>query len=316
MASTRSVRRQILQGLDDVVARPRVVGLGSFDGVHLGHRDVIAATVSAAERRGIPALVATFHPLPRSVVDPANAPPILSSLAARIGLIADLGPSEILILRFTPALAAVGAEEFVRDVLVRRLAADEVVVGANFRFGHDRVGDVDLLARAGEEHGFSVTAVPLVELDGDRVSSSRIRSLIASGAVEAAGRLLGRPPALEGAVVRGDGRGRSLGMPTANLGFPPGHATPHEGVYAGYAVLAPGVRRIPAAISVGRNETFGGTPGLRVEAHLLDFDEELYGLPMRLEFVHRLRGQVRFDGADALVEQMNADVAETRTRVA
>ena len=309
------MRRQILQGLDDVVARPRVVGLGSFDGVHLGHRRVIGEAVAAAERWSVPALVATFHPLPRSVVDPSNAPPSLSSLATRVGLIADLGPGEILILRFTRALAAVGADEFVRDVLVRRLAAEEVVVGANFRFGHDRSGDVELLARLGAQHGFAVTAVPLLEVGGERVSSTRIRALVEAGAVEEAAALLGRPPALEGAVVRGDGRGRELGMPTANLGFPPGHATPSEGVYAGYAVLAPGARRVPAAISIGRNETFGGTPGLRVEAHLLDVDEDLYGLPMRVEFVRRLRGQVRYDGVEPLVVQMRTDVAETRRLV-
>jgi riboflavin kinase / FMN adenylyltransferase len=310
------VRRQILQGLDDVVARPRVVGLGSFDGVHLGHRAVIERAVADAAGRELPALVATFHPLPRSVVDPPNAPPSLSSLATRIGLIADLGPNEILILRFTRELAAVGAEAFVRDVLVQRLAAQEVVVGANFRFGYDRSGDVALLERLGAAHGFAVTPVPLVVVDGERVSSSRIRGLVLAGEVEAAARLLGRPPALEGAVVRGDGRGRQIGMPTANLGFPPGHVTPSEGVYAGYAVLAPGVRRLPAAISVGRNETFGGTPSVRVEAHILDLDEDLYGLPMRVEFVRRLRGQVRYDGVEELVAQMVEDVAETRRLVA
>ena len=313
--SQEPVPARILHGLSEVRPSRRVVGLGSFDGVHAGHRRVIERTVEAGASRGVPALVATFHPLPRSVVDPSRPVPILSSLATRIALIEDLGPSEILVLRFDAKLAAISAEAFAREILADGLGAEEVVVGANFRFGHARTGGAADLERLGSELGFAVSIVPLLELDGDRVSSTRIRGLIEAGEVKAAGRLLGRVPSIEGEVVRGDGRGRELGMPTANLAFAEGHVLPAEGVYAGYAVLDSGARRQPAAISVGWNETFGRTPTLRIESHLLDFDEDLYGAMMTVELVDRLRGQVRFDGVPALIEQMDVDLEETRRRL-
>ena len=303
---------RVLQSLDDVRPARRVVALGTFDGVHLGHRHLIETAVRTARERGDRSTVATFHPRPVSVLVPERAPDALSSLARRVALIDELGPDETLVLRFTRALAALGAEEFVAEVLVGTLTVTHVVVGENWAFGRGRSGTPDLLRTLGDRHGFGVTVVPLQEVGGVVPSSSRIRELIGRGAVDEAAALLGRPPSLEGAVVRGDARGRELGVPTANLGLPPGHVFPAEGVYAGDVVLPPAERRLRAAISVGTNPHFDGTRSIRVEAHILDFDEDIYGSPMRVEFRRFLRGQERYDSLEALIAQMRRDIGASR----
>ncbi len=285
----------------------RAVALGTFDGVHLGHRRVVEIAVEHARHLDARAAVATFHPRPISVLVPERAPDSLITLARRLELLAAAGAEDVLVIEFTPALAALSPEEFTDRVLVAELGAVEVIVGRNFRFGRGRSGDVNALRTLGDQRGFGVTVAPLYEVDGSRVSSSRIRELVRLGDVEGAGRLLGRPPSVEGQVGTGDGRGRELGVPTANLELEPGLVRPAEGVYAGDAVLADG-RSFRAAISIGSNPTFIGVDEVRVEAHLLAFDEDLYGAPLRVEFRRYLRGQRRFATVDELVRQMREDI--------
>ncbi len=286
----------------------RSVALGTFDGVHLGHRRVIQTAIDRAAELGVRSAVATFDPRPVSVIVPERAPDSLTSLPRRLELLREAGVDDVLVINFTLEMAARTPAEFADEVLVGQLGAVEVVVGQNFRFGHQRAGDVDMLRALGEERGFGVAVAPLFEFDGEPVSSSRIRELIRLKYVEDAARILGRSPELEGEVVRGDGRGRELGVPTANLGLSGRYVQPAEGVYAGDVVLADG-RSFRSAISVGTNPTFDGERDVRVEAHLLHFDEDLYGQHVRVEFRRFLRGQLRFDNLDDLIVQMQADIA-------
>jgi riboflavin kinase/FMN adenylyltransferase len=289
----------------------RAIALGTFDGVHLGHRALIAEVVARAQELSATASVATFDPMPLEVLRPGSAPPRLSTLDQRAALIAEQAPDELLVVRFDHALASLDPAAFVESVLVRTLGIAWAVVGENFRFGHGAVGDAGVLAELGRTHGFGVSAVPLQTVDGERVSSSWIRELVSQGEVQHAARLLGRDPWLEGIVERGDARGRELGVPTANLAVDPSSVRPARGVYAGIAVLEDG-RRIPAAISVGWNPTFGEGRPITVEAHLLDFAEDLYDRPLRLEFRRFLRHELRFDSVDELIAQMQQDIAQTR----
>ena len=286
----------------------RAVALGTFDGVHLGHRRVVQTAIEHAHALGVRSAVATFDPRPVSVIVPERAPDSLTTLDRRLELLRDAGADDVIVIEFTRELAARSAEEFAVEQLVGQLGAVDVVVGQNFRFGRGRSGDVNVLRALGEELGFAVSIAPLFEIDGEPVSSSRIRELVRLGDVEGAARLLGRAPELEGVVVRGDGRGRELGVPTANLGMEHGFVLPAEGVYAGEVVLGDG-RRFRAAISVGTNPTFDGEREVRVEAHLLRFDEDIYGVAMRVEFLRFLRGQRRFDRLDDLIVQMREDIA-------
>jgi riboflavin kinase / FMN adenylyltransferase len=277
----------------DAAPGARIVAVGTFDGVHVGHREVIAGADT----------VLTFEPHPLSVLAPAYMPRLLTPLPVKADLIASLGVEELIVVRFDAAFAARSAEEFVEDVLVSRLGAREVRVGENFRFGAGARGDAALLAAAG---GFRTEVVAMRELDGEIVSSSQIRSLIAAGEVARAARLLGDPFELRAPVVDGDRRGRELGFPTANLIPPPELARPGHGVYAGLA------NGMPAAINVGVRPTFGSGRAELVEAHLLDFEGDLYGQELRLRFLERLRGEQRFETAAALVEEMHRDVERTR----
>jgi riboflavin kinase / FMN adenylyltransferase len=300
-------------GLGEAPPGRRSIAIGTFDGVHLGHRAVVARTVSIACERGISSAVVTFHPHPMRVLRPELAPPELSTLEQKIALMDELGPGELIVIRFDRALSEVEHDEFEERVLKEALGVEHVVIGENFRYGHRARGNVDTLREAGSRLGFEVEPAPLVEVDGAPVSSSRVRELLASGDVAAAGRLLGRPPWVEGVVVRGDGRGRGLGFATANVDQPPDSAVPAIGVYAGVAHV-PGKTR-PAAISVGYNPTFtDARDKLRIEAHLLDFDEDVYGQPMRIDFTERLRGEEKYDSVDALVEQVHRDIAAVRER--
>jgi riboflavin kinase/FMN adenylyltransferase len=286
-----------LTHLPDVESRPRRVAVGTFDGVHLGHREVIQGADT----------VVTFDPHPQSVVSPGTQPRLLTTLARKAELIESLGVQELVVIPFDAEFASHSAQEFVDRVLVAGVTATHVSVGENFRFGHHAHGDAAMLAGDGR---FSARVVPLLEVDGEVVSSSHIRGLVAGGAVHYADALLGAPFALDGEVVHGDKRGRELGFPTANLVPVPGYVTPGHGVYA-CRVHVDGTP-IPAAVNVGVRPQFVTGRGELVEAYLIDWSGDLYGRRIRIDFLRRLRGERRFDSVDALVEQMHADVEETR----
>jgi riboflavin kinase/FMN adenylyltransferase len=279
--------------LGDADARPRRVAVGTFDGVHLGHRRVIAGSDT----------VLTFDPHPVAVVAPQAAPRLLTTLERKAELIEQEGAEELVVIPFDREFASRSAEDFVERVLVETLGAQRVSVGENFRFGHKAAGDADLLRADGR---FEVHVEPLLEVDGEVVSSSHIRGLVLGGAVEYAGHLLGAPFTVTGDVVHGDERGRTLGFPTANLVPPEGYVVPGHGVYA---CLANGV---PAAVNVGVRPQFETGRGELIEAFLIDWDGDLYGQPLQIEFLKRLRGERRFATVDALVEQMGEDVREAR----
>jgi riboflavin kinase/FMN adenylyltransferase len=272
---------------------PRAVAVGTFDGVHRGHRAVIGAALATDLRP----TVATFDPHPRTIL--GNRVELLTTLDRRLELLAELGVAETLVVEFTPDLAGLEPEEFAEQVL-RRLGAEVVVSGANFRFGRARRGDLDLLRRL----GFDARAVPLVE----NVSSSHIRRLLQDGEIAQAARLLGRPPELEGVVVLGDQRGGTLGFPTANLAVPADLLVPAYGIYAGASA---GQR---AAVSIGTNPHYGGQER-RVEAYLLDFEGDLYGERLVVELWERLRDERAFASEAELIAAIDDDVARTRAAV-
>lgn len=287
--------------LPDVEPRPRKVAIGTFDGVHLGHREVIAGAET----------VVTFDPHPQSVVAPGSEPKLLTTLDRKAELVASLGVEELVVIPFDGAFAAQDAKQFVEHVLVDRVAATHVSVGENFRFGHKAQGDAQMLR---DDPRFETRVVPLLEVDGEVVSSSHIRGLVSGGAVHYADELLGAPFAVDGEVQHGDKRGRTLGFPTANLIPRPGFVTPGHGVYACRATLADG-SVVPAATNVGVRPQFVTGRGELIEAFLIDWSGDLYGQKIRVEFLRRLRGERRFESVDALVEQMHADVDEARAIV-
>jgi len=279
---------------DRRAASKRQVAVGTFDGVHLGHREVIRGSDS----------VLTFEPHPVSVVAPQHAPKLLTPLPVKAELIASLGVQELIVIPFDAAFAARSAQEFIDEVLVQTLGAARVSVGENFRFGHRAQGDTQLLADDGR---FQTTVHPLLEVDGEIVSSSHIRGLVLAGEVDQATRFLGAPFQLRGEVVRGDERGRTLDFPTANLIPDEALVCPGHGIYA---CLANGHHQ--AAVNIGVRPTFTTGRGELIEAYLLDFDGDLYGSELRLDFISRLRGERRFATSEELVEQMYRDVEDTR----
>jgi riboflavin kinase/FMN adenylyltransferase len=281
-----------------------VVTIGVFDGVHRGHQAVIAHTVESARQQGCRAVVLTFDPNPLEVLRPELAPTRLCGIGRRVELIEALGVDAVEVLPFTDELSQMSPEEFTHEILQRRLGAWAVVVGEGFRFGHRAAGPAQTLRAL----DLDVSEYALVS-EGLPVSSTRIRAAVAEGDMGAASGMLGRPHEVEGVVVRGQQRGKDLGYPTANVHHHGRAAVPADGVYAGRAVLTTGT--YPAAISVGTNPTFDGTTHT-VEAYLLDFDADLYGQPVRVEFAHRLRGMLTFDGAEALIAQMEQDVEQAR----
>jgi riboflavin kinase/FMN adenylyltransferase len=279
--------------LPDAEPHDRTVAIGSFDGVHVGHRKVIDDADT----------VLTFEPHPLSVIRPEAAPKLIMPFTVKRDVIEGLGVSELVVIRFDREFSSISPEDFCREILIERLGARDVRVGENFRFGAKAKGTPELLA-AREE--FETTVVPLVEVGSETVSSTRIRALIAAGDVEAAHRCLGSPFMLEGEVVSGDKRGRTLGFPTANI-------VPDERfVHPGYGVYAAFANGLPAAVNVGVRPTFDSGRGVLVESFIIDHDEDLYGKPLRVAFVKRLRGEKRFDGVDDLVAQMHRDVEEAR----
>jgi riboflavin kinase/FMN adenylyltransferase len=275
----------------------RSVAVGTFDGVHLGHREVIAGSHT----------VLTFDPHPVSVVAPQHTPKLLTTPQRKAQLIASLGVSELVVIPFDAEFAKRSAREFIDDVLVSALGAERVAIGENFRFGHKAQGDPRLLAA---DERFATTVHPLLEVDGEIVSSSHIRGLVLAGELAEANRLLGAPFQLSGRVTHGDERGRELGFPTANLVPDEAFACPGHGVYACIAEGSAGVHA--AAVSIGVRPTFKTGRGELIEAYLLDFAGDLYDQTLSLQFLARLRGERRFDSAEALVEQMHRDVAKTR----
>jgi riboflavin kinase / FMN adenylyltransferase len=308
-------RWQGLQDVPDGWGRS-VVTIGVFDGVHRGHQRVVGRAVEAAARLGLPVVVVTFDPHPDEVVRPGSHPPFLCTARRRAELLAGLGADAVCVLPFTPEFSRLSPDEFVWAVLVDRLHAARVVVGEDFRFGHRAAGDVALLAKLGDKYDFVAEAEPLLADDGVRISSTGIREELAAGDVAAAARDLGRPHRVEGVVVRGQRRGRALGFPTANLQTLPHTAIPADGVYAGWLTLLDpgggGQECWPAAISVGTNPTFDARERT-VEAYALDRDDlDLYGAHVAVDFADRLRGMVKFDSVDDLVQQMGRDVEAAR----
>jgi riboflavin kinase/FMN adenylyltransferase len=285
--------------LSEVEPRPRRLAVGTFDGVHLGHREVISGADT----------VLTFEPHPAAIVSPAGAPRLLTPLERKAELIGELGVQELVVVPFDEEFAARSAESFIDDVLVGGLRAEHVSVGENFRFGNKARGDTQRLL---SDDRFETRVVPLLEVDGEVVSSSHIRGLVLGGAVEYADKLLGAPFTFSGEVTQGDQRGRTLGFPTANLLPRDGYVVPGHGVYACRAHTEDGVVHV-AATNVGVRPMFVTGRGELIEAFLVDFDGDLYGSELRVEFLKRLRGEKRFESVDALIEQMHRDVEEART---
>lgn len=292
------------------------VAIGNFDGVHRGHQAVLALARAEAAALDAPLGVVTFEPHPRAFFDPGCAGFRLTTADSRARRLAELGVEQLYELPFNAELAALSAEEFVREVLAGGLRVRAVVAGSDFRFGRGRAGDVGLLARMGPALGFSVVAAPLLA-EGGAVSSTAVRAAMEAGDIDAAARLLGRWPRIEGVVEHGDARGRELGFPTANLALDGLHM-PRFGIYAGLAETLDGPHRgrWPAAVSIGVRPTFGGGAAPKLEAHLLDFSGDLYGATLSVALVAWLRPELRFDGVAPLVAQMAVDVEETRRRLA
>ncbi|MBA2953367.1 bifunctional riboflavin kinase/FAD synthetase [Nocardioides sp. MAH-18] len=304
----------IWRSLDDVPADlgPTAVVIGNFDGVHLGHRHVVARAREIADQRDLTVVAVTFDPHPMAVLRPEHAPTTLTSLEVRAELLGDAGADAVLAMPFDRGVASWSPEEFVQRVLVGSLRAGAVVVGANFRFGNRAAGDVATLRELGERHGFTAEGIPLD--GGPQVwSSTYVRMSLAAGDVAGAAEALGRPYSVRGVVVEGDKRGRELGYPTANVPTDALTAVPPDGVYAGRLRRLDTGEVFPAAISVGTNPTFDGVRYRRVETYVLDrTDLELYGVEVEVSFVDRLRGMVAFDSVDALIEQMKDDVDRAR----
>ncbi|HEX5366333.1 MAG TPA: bifunctional riboflavin kinase/FAD synthetase [Acidimicrobiales bacterium] len=299
-------------------SRGTAVTIGSYDGVHLGHRAVIAEVRRRAAARDLASAVVTFDRHPASVVRPGSAPRLLTDLDQKLELLAATGVDRCLVVTFDEARSREPAADFVREVLAGCLAARVVVVGDDFHFGHRRTGDIGLLRSMGRELGFEVDGLDMVGPDGRpaardaRVSSTRIRHALLEGDVALADALLGRPHEVRGVVGRGDERGSELGFPTANVSVPEEILLPADGIYAGWLERADGSVHA-AAVSVGRRPTFySDAHASLLEAHLLDFDGDLYGERVKVRFVARLRDEVRYDAVEALVEQMARDCDDAR----
>ena len=305
---------QIVRGLESFPpdARPSVVALGTFDGVHLGHRAILGTAVTHARQAGLQALACTFEQHPIEILQPARAPRSITTLEERLALIAGTGVDGVVVLSFTPELAAVEPEAFVKEVLLGRLRAQQIVVGFNHRFGRGARGDAALLQELASRLGFQAHVVPPLTVGGVPVSSSEVRTALQRGDVVAAARFLGRPYAIGGTVTSGAGRGRTLGFPTANLA-PDGNLLIPRGVY-GCLAHVDGVAH-PTVVNIGVRPTFSETT-LAIEAHLLDFTGDLYGRRMRLDFMLHLRAEMRFPSVEDLKAQIARDVEAARVGLA
>jgi len=286
-----------------------VVTLGNFDGVHLGHQALIGGAVAEARKLTVPSVVLTFEPHPLRVLAPERAPKILLAHKDKMRLLQALGADIVVIQPFDLPFASLRADEFVRRILIDRLKARKVWVGRDLRFGHRRQGNVADLERWGNEQGFGVTTVDAIVVDGERVSSSRIRRLVTEGQVEAVKPLLGRYHFVSGRVVPGSRRGRELGFPTANI-FACTEVLPRDGIYATLFQL--GERQLPSVSSIGVNPTFGEGPRT-VESYIFNFNENIYGEAVQLSFVRRIRDEMKFASVDALAAQIRQDVGNAKT---
>lgn len=302
---------KIVRGLDRIPAeiKPCVATIGVFDGVHRGHQALIRAVVEQARARSVDAVVVTFDRHPLEIIAPGKEPPLLTTDRQRSEAIAEAGADWLVLLEFDEEFRSLSPEAFVEQVIVGRLGCVHVVTGVNFRFGYGHAGTIETLTDLAARYGFEVAIFALVA-DGEPISSSRIRALIAEGDVETAAEDLGRPVVIEGTVGPGAGRGRGLGIPTANLVVDERLLLPGNGVYAGWLRWRGG--RAPAVINVGLNPTFEDRDRPIVEAHALDFDEDLYGQEVGVEFTRRLRDERPFESVEALMDQIHQDIAIAR----
>ena len=300
----------IARGLDEVPPGESVLALGTFDGVHRGHQQVIGGAVAAAREQRSRSVAVTFEPHPLEVLRPSAEPVLLTTLEERLALLSGLSLDVALVIPFGLAFSRTPAQVWMDEILSRRLQARSVYVGSSYTFGHRREGTARRLMEWGRERTIAVTLVPAVLIDGDPVSSNRIRGALHEGLVDEAARLFGRDYSLRGRVEAGAGRGRTLGFPTANLAVDsPRKILPREGVYA--TIVEVGGHRYGGATNIGRRPTFGGM-GLSVETHLLDFGGNLVGTSVVLHFVRRIREERAFPGPDALARQIGEDIAQVR----
>jgi riboflavin kinase / FMN adenylyltransferase len=302
------------RGLDEFPPGDAVLALGTFDGLHLGHQQVIGGAVSRSRERGIRSVAVTFEPHPLEVLRPSAEPVLLTTVEERLALLSGLGVDVTLVLPFDPTFSRTPAQVWMDEILARRLGARTIFVGSSYTFGYRREGTAQRLAEWGREHAVEVVLVPAVLIDGEPVSSSRIRGALREGLVDEAARLLGRRYRLRGRVTAGEGRGRTIGYPTANLTVESSRKIlPQTGVYATMAEI--GGRWFGGATNVGRRPTFGGTQ-ISVETHLLEFSGQLGGEAMALEFVRRIREERAFSSPEALSRQIGQDIAIVRELLA
>jgi riboflavin kinase/FMN adenylyltransferase len=306
----------LIENLDDVPAGfgPSAVTIGKFDGVHLGHRGVIAQLTSLAADRGLEPVVVTFDRHPLALLRPEVCPDALVSNAQRAALLAETAVAATVVLEFTRELSALEPAEFAERILRDALDTRLVLAGADFRFGHRGAGTIDTLRDLGQKLGFEIELLEDVRVDGERVSSTKIREHLAAGQVRDATALLGRFPRVRSTVVHGDAIGREIGFPTANLDPAMEGFLPADGVYAAWAWVDG--KRYGSAVSIGNNPTFDGIPARRTEAHLLDASVDAYGKPIDLDFVEYIRPMVKFDGLDSLVAALSTDVERIRAVLA
>ncbi len=301
---------QVFRTIPERATAATVLAIGNFDGLHLGHRALLERLTAKARELGLPSAVMTFEPHPRELFAPEQAPARLTSLREKLALIEACGVDRTYVCHFTPRLAALAADDFVERLLVRGLAVRHLIIGDDFRFGRGRGGDFTTLQQAGIEHNFGVEAMPTVDLDGERVSSSLVRKVLAAGDLEHAARLLGRPYAIAGRVVHGDKIGRRIGWPTANV-----QLKRKRVALAGiFAVTVSGLdkRHLPGAASLGVRPTLGDAARPVLEVHLLDFDREIYGAHLTVHFLHKLRDEMKFASLEALAAQIARDVEATK----
>ena len=296
---------KIFHGTENAnIARPTVLTLGVFDGLHLGHQRIMHRVVERAKAVGAAATAITFDPHPRSVLHPESAPPMLQTLDQRLANLEVLGIEQTIVIRFDRDFASQSADDFLRDIIHDRLQAKEVYLGKGFAFGRARGGNIDLLRRMSGDLGFVAYEVDEVQIRGQRISSSKIRELLAEGRINLARRMLGRPYGVEGVIIRGDRRGHTIGFPTANL-HPHNRVIPRFGVYA-TATLIDGIWR-RSITNIGVRPTFGAESDPSIESYIFDFDGELYGDVLRVRFLHRIRDEKKFGGIDQLKAQIEKD---------
>lgn len=306
---------RVYRSLEEVPQAKRVVAIGTFDGVHIGHQKIIGDAVAAAREKGTRSMVMTFHPHPLSVIAPEKCPPILTPLNVKVDLIQGLGADEMLIVPFTDEFSLLSPSAFCEMLFSTILGATEVIVGDNFRFGHKAEGDINFLKDFGKKAGMEVKAEKLVQAGGEPISSTRIRNLLLAGELGEVREILSRPPSTHGKVVHGDKRGRTLGVRTANIEAHVGCIFPGRGVYL--ADLYVGKQPYACLVNVGHNPTFcsmdeDSGEKMRIEAHILDFDRSLYGIDVRVDFLERLRDEMKFDSPEELVAQIRKDINAAR----